>query len=200
MKTILPLFYFPPISWFKEFLNADNEVVLEQFENFPKQTYRNRTNIYAANGKLSLIIPIQHKGKQLYKDVKISYAEDWQKQHWKSLTSAYQASPYFEYYELKLAKIFKEQPLTLFDLNLNCLKVVLDILKTEKEFNLSTEYEVLPKDDDFRSRFSAKQETDGRFPEYYQTFSDKDGFLKDLSVLDLICNLGPESRAYINNL
>ena len=71
MKVVLPLFYFPPISWFKEFLKSDNEVVLEQFEHFPKQTYRNRTNIYAANGKLSLIIPTQHKGKQAMKDVEI---------------------------------------------------------------------------------------------------------------------------------
>lgn len=200
MKTILPLFYFPPISWFKEFLNSDKEVVLEQFEHFPKQTYRNRTNIYAANGKLSLIIPTQHQGKQAIKDVKISYAEDWQKQHWKSITSAYQASPYFEYYELKLAKIFNSRPETLFELNLKCLEVVLNILKIEKYFSLSNDYEILPVDEDFRNKFSAKVESDQFFPEYYQTFSDKEGFIKDLSVLDLICNLGPESRAYISNV
>jgi len=173
---------------------------LEQFEHFPKQTYRNRTNIYAANGKLSLIIPTQHKGKQAMKDVGISYAEDWQKQHWKSIASAYQASPYFEYYELKLTKIFNSQPKTLFELNLKCLEIVLDILKTEKEFSLSSDYESLPAEEDFRSKFSAKVESEEVFPEYYQTFSDKDGFIKNLSVLDLICNLGPESRAYINNL
>lgn len=200
MKVVLPLFYFPPISWFKEFLNSDNEVVLEQFEHFPKQTYRNRANIYAANGKLSLIIPTQHKGKQAMKDVEISYAEDWQTQHWKSIKSAYQASPYFEYYELKLAKIFNSQPKTLFELNLKCLEIVLDILKTEKEFSFSSDYESLPAEEDFRSKFSAKVESEEVFPEYYQTFSDKDGFIKNLSVLDLICNIGPESRAYINNL
>lgn len=200
MKVVLPLFYFPPISWFKEFLNSDNEVVLEQFEHFPKQTYRNRANIYAANGKLSLIIPTQHKGKQAMKDVEISYAEDWQTQHWKSIKSAYQASPYFEYYELKLAKIFNSQPKTLFELNLKCFETVLDILKIEKKFSLSSDYESLPAEEDFRNKFSAKVESDEIFSAYYQTFSEKEGFIKDLSVLDLIFNLGPESRAYINNL
>ena len=63
MKILLPIFYLPPISWFSEFLKEENEVVLEQFENFPKQTYRNRTNVYGANGKLSLIIPIHHTGE-----------------------------------------------------------------------------------------------------------------------------------------
>ncbi|HAI81886.1 MAG TPA: hypothetical protein DCL65_12805, partial [Chryseobacterium sp.] len=64
MKILLPIFYLPPISWFAVFLKVENEVVLEQFENFPKQTYRNRANIYGANGRLSLIIPTRHTGKR----------------------------------------------------------------------------------------------------------------------------------------
>ncbi|MGX9986828.1 WbqC family protein [Soonwooa purpurea] len=199
MEILLPIFYFPPISWFAEFLKSDIEVTLEQFEHFPKQTYRNRTNIYAANGKLSLIIPVRHFGKTAMKDMEISYAEDWQKQHWRSIKSAYQASPYFEYYEFKLQKLYEEKTTSLVEFNLKCLKTILDILKLDQDFKLSEEY-VVESEIDFRKHFSAKKVADKIFPDYYQSFSDKGGFIQDLSVLDLICNLGPESRAYIYNL
>ena len=72
MKVLLPLFYLPPISWFSVFLQQDSEVTLEQFENFPKQTYRNRTVIYGANGRLALIIPILHNGKKTISDIEVS--------------------------------------------------------------------------------------------------------------------------------
>lgn len=72
-NVLLPVFYLPPVSWFSVFLDAENDVVFEQFENFPKQTYRNRANIYGANGRLSLIIPMNHNGKREMKDIEISY-------------------------------------------------------------------------------------------------------------------------------
>lgn len=200
MKVLLPIFYLPPVSWFAEFLDQENDVVLEQFENFPKQTYRSRTNIFGANGKLPLILPIHHNGKRAMKDIEISYAEDWQKLHWKSIKIAYQSSPYFEYYENKLQQIFAVQPKSLVEFNLNALKILLDILKTEKEFTLTKEYEKSPEIKDFRDAFSAKKESEYHLPEYYQTFSDKLGFLKDLSIIDLLCNIGPESVTYIRNI
>lgn len=196
MKILLPVFYLPPISWFSEFLNEENEVVLEQFENFLKQTYRNRTNIYGANGKLSLIIPIHHTGKRCIKDIEISYAEDWQKLHWKSIKNAYQSSPYFEYYEDKLEKIFSEKPKFLLEFNLTALEIILKILKSEKEYSFTEEYVKSPEINDFRDHFSAKNESEYQMDEYYQTFSDKLGFIKDLSIIDLICNIGPESATY----
>ncbi len=102
---LLPLFYLPPISWWSEFL-SEEPIILEQHENFPKQTYRNRANIYGANGKLSLSIPIKHNGKRALKDLEISYDENWQSLHWKSIKIAYQTSPYFGFYESKLEKYF----------------------------------------------------------------------------------------------
>lgn len=200
MKILLPIFYLPPISWFSEFLKEENEVVLEQFENFPKQTYRNRTNVYGANGKLSLIIPIHHTGERCIKNLEISYVEDWQKLHWKSIKNAYQSSPYFEYYETKLENIFKDQPKTLLAFNLKALKVILEILKTEKEYSLTEEYVQSVEFLNFREKFSAKKDSEYQMNEYYQTFSDKLGFIKDLSIIDLICNLGPESTSYIKNV
>lgn len=199
-KILLPIFYLPPISWFSVFLDPENEITFEQFENFPKQTYRNRAVIYGANGKLPLIIPIKHTGKRELKDIEISFAEDWQKLHWKSIKTAYQSTPYFEYYEDKLKTIFDEKVDSLIEFNLKALKVVLNILKTEKEYILTEEYFKNPESKDFRETFSAKSESETVFPEYYQSFSAKNGFLKDLSILDLICNIGPESLTYIKNI
>ncbi|MCD9856347.1 WbqC family protein [Epilithonimonas sp. JDS] len=199
-KILLPIFYLPPISWFSVFLDPENEITLEQFENFPKQTYRNRAVIYGANGKLPLIIPIKHTGKREMKDIEISFAEDWQKLHWKSIKTAYQSTPYFEYYEDKLKTIFEGKTNSLIEFNLNALKVVLNILKTEKEFTLTEEYLKTPEFENFREKFSAKSESETEFAEYYQSFSEKYGFLKDLSILDLICNIGPESLTYIKNI
>ncbi|MGI9652120.1 WbqC family protein [Chryseobacterium sp. RLHN22] len=199
-NILLPVFYLPPISWFSEFLNAENKVTFEQFENFPKQTYRNRANIYGANGKLSLIIPINHNGNRIFKDIEISYREDWQTLHWKSIKTAYQSSPYFEFYEEKLKKIFETKEKSLLNFNIKSIKIILDILKTEKAYSLNEEYIKNPEQIDFRDRFSAKSPTDYEMAEYYQTFSDKMGFLADLSILDLICNKGPESMTYIKNI
>lgn len=199
-NILLPVFYLPSISWFSEFLNAENEVTFEQFENFPKQTYRNRANIYGANGKLSLIIPINHNGNRVYKDIEISYREDWQNLHWKSIKTAYQSSPYFEFYEDKLKKIFETKEKSLLDFNIKSIKIILDILKTEKAHSLNEEYIKNPEQINFRERFSAKNPTEYEMVEYYQTFSDKMGFLADLSILDLICNKGPESLTYIKNI
>lgn len=195
---LLPVFYMPPISWMAEFLSAEN-AVMEQCENFPKQTYRNRANIYGANGKLSLIIPIHHNRKRVMRDIEISYAENWQSLHWKSIKTAYQTSPYFEYYEDALAPMFQDREKFLVDFNLRTLEVFQKILKTEQSFSLSRSYETDFEGVDFRNSFSAKSESAYELDEYYQTFSDKLGFIKDLSILDLICNKGPESQTYIRN-
>jgi len=199
-RVLLPVFYLPPISWFSVFLNPENEILCEQFESFPKQTYRNRANIYGANGKLSLIIPIAHNGKRELKDIEISYRENWQNLHWKSIKTAYQSSPYFEFYEDKLKKIFDIKEKNLLDFNLKALEIIQQILKTEKAYSLNTEYIKNPMEINFREKFSAKDSSEFEMEEYYQTFSDKLGFLKDLSILDLICNKGPESLTYIKNI
>ena len=200
MKILLPIFYLPPVSWFAVFLKEENEIVLEQYENFPKQTYRNRTNIYGANGRLSLIIPINHSGERVMKEIKVSHRENWQKLHWKSIKTAYQSSPYFEFYEDKLQKIFEFETDSLIQFNLNALKIIQDILKTEKAYSLNNEYVKIPLEENYREKFSAKKESEIEMEEYYQTFTDKMGFMKDLSILDLICNKGPETLTYLKNI
>ena len=139
-KIILPVFYFPTVSWFSEFFKNDVEITLEQSENFPKQTYRNRANIYGANGKLSLIIPMQHSGSKDMKSIQVSDQENWRGQHWKSIVSAYKGSPYFDFYEDRLKAIFESSETSLLKLNLSIIEMVQKILKTEVQFDLSSEY------------------------------------------------------------
>ena len=192
----LPL---PSIAWFVAYLNDGYEIELEQCESFLKQTYRNRTTIFGANGKLSLIIPIQHDGRKLMGDIQVSDAENWRQQHWKSIKNAYQSSPYFEHYEFYLKNIYTSDVTSLSEFNLNAIQIILKILKIEKAYILNTEYSEIPNAKDFRNEFSAKSKQEYRFSEYYQTFSDKLGFVENLSILDLICNLGPESYSYLKN-
>ncbi len=171
--VVLPLFYLPPVAWFSVFLEENNRVLLEQYENFPKQTYRNRANIYGANGKLSLIIPIRHEGKRTLKDLKISYAEDWQKLHWKSIKTAYQSSPFFEFYEEQLSRIFENKPAFLLDLNLKALEIIQEILKTNHPYTLTDGYIDKPEMLDFRNSFLAKDQTVLGLNAYYQVFSQQ---------------------------
>ena len=199
-NVLLPIFYLPPISWFSVFLDPENEVVFEQYESFPKQTYRNRTNIYGANGKLSLIIPINHTANREMKDTEISYREDWQKIHWKSIKTVYQGSAYFEYYEDKFEVLYDKKEKFLLDFNLKSIDIIQKILKTEKAQSLNEEYFKNPSEINFREKFSTKKESEFEMEAYYQIFADKFGYLKDLSIIDLICNKGPESVTYLKNI
>ncbi|PIE50925.1 MAG: hypothetical protein CSA38_00600 [Flavobacteriales bacterium] len=200
-KVLLPIFYLPPISWFSVYENQETEVVLEQWEHFPKQTYRNRTHILGANGKLILTIPKKRTGERKpLKDVEISYTEDWQSLHWKSIKIAYQTSPYFEFYEDQFFEIYQNKEKFLLDFNLRTLDIIKRIIKSETAHSLNTAYQKEPLEEDFRSIFSAKKESVFEMPDYYQSFSDKFGFTKDLSILDLICNKGPETRTYLRNI
>jgi len=197
---LLPILYLPPISWFVKFFNEKNNIILEKWENFPKQTYRNRAYIYCSNGKLPLIIPIKHDGCRLYKDLKISYSENWRDLHWKSIKIAYQSSPFFEFYEENLQKIYSSDTENLMDFNLNTLEIIFSIFKLKKNITYTEKYDKNPsKMIDYRDCFSPKVNNKIENREYYQVFSEKLGFIENLSILDLICNLGPESLGYIKS-
>lgn len=113
-EILLHIPYFGPVSHFREIVKP-GLIWFENEDNYQKQTYRNRTYIYGANGKLILNIPIKHlnapgvKQHQKYKDVRIENDFKWQKQHWKSLKSAYQTSPFFEFYEDDIAPLFHKE-------------------------------------------------------------------------------------------
>ncbi|TWP23268.1 hypothetical protein ETU10_07910 [Apibacter muscae] len=194
--VLLPCFYFAPISYYNVW-GLHKDKAIERWENFPKQTYRNRCIIQGANGKLPLIIPIEHSGARIIKDIKISYSSAWQKIHWKSLQSSYQSSPYFEYYEDSLSKIFEKKETFLFDLNLSTLEWACKILDLDNNFIYTQEYIQKSEIMDFRISFNAKKNDEYKNPYYIQVFSDRFEFMNNLSILDLVFNVGPKSANYI---
>lgn len=192
--------YFPSIAQFHLILNCP--CVLEVSDNYQKQTLRNRAYIYGANGKQALNLPIKHvggeTGRQLFKDVKVENHFPWQRLHWKSLETAYRTSPFFEYYEDDLLPIFEKKYTFLLDVNIETIETVLACLQTDVNFERTKVYESDPQEvKDCRFLTSAKKEIPVEMEEYHQIFSDKHGFLPNLSILDLLFHEGPNTTDYL---
>ena len=200
MNILIHPTYFSNIAHFVAIVKAD-KLTFEYDDNFIKQTYRNRTYIYTANGKLLLNIPVIHtqKNRQKYKDVKISQETNWQSHHWKSLLSAYSTSPFFEYYQDELIYLFKTKTKYLLDFNLNCFEAICDCLQFDLGYSKTDDYQKIAKDTiDFRYLVNAKIE-DPQFEPYSQVFQDKHGFINNLSILDLLFNEGPNALSYLES-
>lgn len=206
-KVQLSTAYFAPIQYYCKLIQY-SEVLIEQWENYAKQSYRNRCNIYGANGILSLSIPVSKatNKKILTKEVKISYDTNWQKLHWKGIESAYKSSPFYEYYIDDISRFFSKKWIYLLDLNMEIQNEICNLLEVEVPLKLSSDF--MPKGDpqydDFRDIIhpkASKAVVDPSFSpkEYTQVFSEKDGFIQNLSILDLIFNLGPDSLNYIES-
>jgi len=207
MNTSYALFstaYFPPISYVAAMLDKQ-VVVVEQYETFPKQTYRNRAVVATANGLLSLTVPVVRiNGNHTYtKDMAICYNENWAVKHWRAIESAYNSSPYFLYYKDEVEAILNKQYIGLVDLNMDILSFVFKKLKVAKDIMLSTDF-VLAEDvatiEDYHNRFSPKNKEILQLPPYDQVFEDRYGFQTDISILDLLFNLGPDSLGYLKEV
>ncbi len=201
-KNLLHPTYFPTIASFS--LIIKKPCVMEVSDNYQKQTFRNRTYIYGANGKQLLTVPILHTGgetgRQLYKNVKIDNNVSWQKLHWKTLQTAYRTSPYFEFYEDAISPVFEKKFNFLIDLNFYSIEAVLSCLNTDIQWDKTSKYEENYQDfNDFRFLANAKTEHNITQEEYYQIFSDKHGFIKNLSILDLLFHEGNYSENYLLN-
>lgn len=188
-------FYFPPIRYMAEVVQQ-NTIIWDGIEHFQKQTYRNRCHVVGANGLQKLVVPtMRHGNSRHLKDLKISYAADWQKEHFKTLEAAYRRSPYFEYYEYVFELIFTLKEKYLIDLNHKIMEQILKILQTNVEIRFTETYrEDYP--NDCRNSYLTKSNPI-EIPNYSQVFEEKLGFVTDLSIIDLICNLGPESIIYL---
>ncbi len=199
--TLFTTAYFPSISYMARFLNEDAPAI-EVWETYCKQTYRNRCRVMTANGVESLSVPVVkvNGSHTMTKDIAISPFEPWQHIHSRCLESAYKASPYFDHYFDYLKPIFKGRFNRLIDLNDTALRAVLKLLKKERGIIHTTDY-ARETDKDLREDFSPKRPFDATlFPSYYQVFSEKYPFAPDLSILDLIFNLGPEAAGYLSSL
>jgi hypothetical protein len=201
MNILLHPVYFPNIAHCVAMVHAE-EVTFETDDNFQKQTYRNRTYIYDANGKLILNIPVIHtqKNRQKYRDVKIAKNTKWQALHWKSLQSAYRTSPFFEFYEDDLRPLFHLKTNYIMDFNLKCFEVVSECLQLDLKVNTTETYEHIVEDKtDLRHLVNAKNESLFGFDTYTQVFCEKHGFISNLSILDLLFNEGTNALHYLES-
>lgn len=192
---ILSTAYLPPVSYFGAMLE-ENEIWLEACENYVKQSYRNRCRIATANGIETLSIPVESNSgkKNQIRDVRISSHGNWQQIHWKALTSAYMNSPFFEYYQDDFLPFYEKKWTFLWDYNLELLTLILHLLDISTQINITEKYEnthlVFR---DLRENIHPKKESLFHVEPYYQVFENKFGFLQDLSIVDLLFNMGNES-------
>ena len=195
--------YFGSIDQFAVMLQYD-QILFEAAAHYQKQSLRNRQEIYGANGKLKLSIPVEHvPGKnnthQVLKDVKIKNEFKWQKEHFKSIQAAYRTAPFFEFFEDELSPIYQKRYSYLLDFNLACFHTLLNMMNMSISYKMTHEYQLDENDYLFYS-YLADAKREAKLEPYYQVFMEKHGFLSNLSVLDLIFNLGNESRAYLSRL
>ncbi|MBV5283977.1 MAG: WbqC family protein [Paludibacter sp.] len=189
--------YLAPVEYYSALAKADT-VFLEHCEFYEKQSYRNRCNIAGANGQLALTIPVEKsKGsRMLTRDVRISEHSDWQLQHWRSIESAYNSTPFFEYYKDDLLPFYEKDWMFLWDFNAEIQSKVLELLDLQVDIQLTKEYKVDFDENvlDARNSIHPKKETDtGSLKSYYQVFEQRFGFIPNLSSLDLLFNMGNES-------
>lgn len=200
MKTLIFPTYFPSISHYVA-LVKNEKVVLEIGDHFQKQTNRNRMYIHSPNGKQLLNIPVKHalagNQHQKTKDVRIENDFGWQKQHFKSMEAAYRTSPYFEYFEDDFRPIFEKKHTFLLDLNLEVFAMINDALGLKITIETSDIFEKNP-DNCLDARNLANGKKDNNiFETYTQVFDDKNGFISNLSIFDLLCNEGRHAVEYL---
>ena len=193
---ILTPSYLAPVSYYRQLNNSP--VVIESCCNYQKQSYRNRCKIATEAGVMTLSIPIEKpSGKVLTRDVRISSHDNWQHLHWTAIESAYQSSPFFEYYQEDLRPFFEPQKFKyLYDFNIELQNTICNLLDITPKIEYSQEY-LQPQegDVDLREVIHPKRpivEAEKLLP-YYQVFLARHGFIPDLSIIDLLFNMGPES-------
>lgn len=195
-EMYLSVAYLAPVQYYARLFHA-SVVRMETAENYLKQTYRNRCTIAAANGPQSLSIPIVNYAtpKCLTKDIRISDHGNWRHLHWNAICSAYNLSPFFEYYEEDFAPFYQHKYTFLFDFNEELRQTVCRLLNIETPVIYTEDYQPdVP--NDYREIIRPKhpgEDPDFTALPYYQVFREKHGFLQNLSIIDLLFNLGPES-------
>lgn len=198
MEVLLSTTYFGPIQWYQKLYRAEH-VVIEQWESFQKQTYRNRCLIATTQGIQALTVPVVRGETSLMKDIRISDHGNWRHLHWNALQSAYGESPFFEYYQDDILPFFTQRWDYLFDFNEAIRQKMCELIDISPQVSLTGSFQ--PKaDHDFREAINPKHpapDADFESRPYYQVYQQKHGFLPNLSILDLLMNMGPESIFYL---
>jgi hypothetical protein len=195
--------YLAPVEYYAALAKAET-VYLELHEYYVKQTYRNRCHIAAANGVMALSIPVEKPSakKMLTRDVRISEHNDWQVQHWRSIESAYNSTPFFEYYKDDLLPFYEKKWIFLWDFNQEIQAKVLELLDLHPIIHFTTAYQQQLMDNivDLRESIHPKKENPlVEMKPYYQVFEQRFGFQPNLSIIDLLFNMGNESQLIIHS-
>lgn len=215
-STILSSAYFAPVQWYQK-LNRYDEILIEAYDSFIKQTYRNRCLIATTNGVQALTVPVERMtdaipadgtvapGKCLMKDVRISDHGNWRHLHWNALQSAYGESPFFEFYADDIRPFFERRWTFLYDFNMEICAKMCELLDINPSIRPTDSY--LPADSgallgvtDMRDAIRPKHplpDNDFTPRRYYQVYERKHGFIPNLSILDLLFNMGNESVLYL---
>ena len=207
MKALLATTYFGPVQWYQKLNRADCAYV-ECYDSYRKQTFRNRCVIATTNGLQALTIPVERPDcglhSALIKDLKISDHGNWRHLHWHALMSAYSESPFFEYYADDIRPFFEKKWDFLYDFNQEACHTVCSLLDIHPNIQPTSEY--IKKDDLPKDIFDFREAIDPKHPavdadfvprRYYQVFERKIGFQPNLSILDLLFNMGPEGIFYL---
>jgi hypothetical protein len=194
-EVYLSTAYLAPVQYYAK-LYRYGSAAIEACEHYPKQTYRNRCIIAGANGPLTLSVPVAQSPnpKTLTRDIRISGHGNWQRLHRQALLSAYNMSPFFEYYADDFMPLYEKNFTFLIDFNDSLCRLACALLDLQPAIRLTTTYNPSPPND-FRNAISPRHpQPDIHFrpAPYYQIFASRLGFLPNLSIVDLLFNVGPE--------
>lgn len=198
-NILLSTTYFGPVQWYQK-LHRAKSVQIEQWENFSKQTYRNRCLIATTNGVQTLTVPVEHGDSLLIKDIRISDHGNWRHLHWNALKSAYGESPFFEYYQDDIRPFFEQRWTFLLDFNEAIRQKICELIDIQPVLSLTEMYMPDVSEKDYRETIRPKHpvsDSDFLLKPYYQVYKGKYGFLPNLSILDLLMNMGPEGIYYL---
>ncbi len=183
--------------WHWARLVSGQPVVFEAHGLYQRRTQRSRTTILAANGPLDISVPVERNETLPYRDIRINYSTPWHRQHLRALLSAYNSSAYFEYFIDDFQSLYNRAHTFLWDFNIELMHLIAQLLDVKISYQLTQSFTTA---DD--NQTDLRIATEPRFAHllrgsravpYYQLFTNKFGFVPDLSIFDLLFNLGPEA-------
>lgn len=195
MNIVTHPLYLAPVPLYAH-LYAAEQCIIDGDAPFIKQTFRNRAMIATERGVQALTIPVVHDGVQAMRDVRISEHGRWRHLHWNAILSAYKRSPFFDYYADDFAHFYEERDGFLMDFNLRLHSTICELIGIDRPL-------IVPEKDamerakidavDLRSIADPSMLNDMAVGgTYYQVFAGRNGFIGNLSILDLLFNMGPE--------
>ena len=202
--ALLSIAFLPPIEYFV-ILAKYSVIQIEACENYQKQSYRNRCKIYAADGVQAINVPVVHENgtfKLPITQIKVDYSTPWLTRAKRAIDAAYYSSAYFEYYRDSLYAILDSKPETLFGLDLELTRYLAQKCGIKTDIGLTQDFLPGTPGEDFREVIHPKSantilEDNNLKKPYFQVFSQKYGFLPNLSVIDLLFNEGPDAFSYL---